>query len=65
MATNTHSSQQGEMGHQDEGGVSRRAQMHGGGDRCGGLIPEDSSVTTLIQCSMHALLGISCLNHHV
>ena len=65
MATNTHSSQQGEMGHQDEDGASRRGQMHGGGDRCGGLIPKGSNATTLIQCSMHALLGISYQNHHV
>ena len=65
MATNTHSSQLGERGHRDGDEVSRRAQMHGGDDRCGGLIPEGSSVTTLIQCSMHARLGISYLNHHV
>ena len=65
MATNMHSSQQGEMGHQGEGGVSRRAQMHVDGDRCDELIQEGSNATILIQCSTHALLGISYLNRHV
>ena len=65
MATNTHRSQQGGMEHQDEGGVSRRALMHVDGDRYDELIQEDSNATILIQCSMHALLGISYLNRHV
>ncbi len=53
------------MEHQDEGGVSRRALMHVDGDRYDELIQEDSNATILIQCSMHALLGISYLNRHV
>lgn len=39
--------------------------MREDGDRYDELIREDSSVTTSLQCSMHALLEISYPNHHV